>query len=599
MSADDSSDLSSVPSDAEEDLQLKKKDGILKFFSKAPRHSATRKVETPSPPRKQRAPSPPHEFVLADNPDIAFICMFRSRFTEAFPKSLVNFGPQELERDIVETVPGEGVEHLLCAVLGLLLNRKQDIKPGHYNRALEEAIQTHKSQWAKDWESKNPLSGGATFASMAPTERLTLLRTLILWSLSSSDAVKGLIQASYKQSRHEDDLNQPLSVQPWGSDSDKRRYYLIEGLDDTHFRVYRESNYTGLKRTWWSVAGDIDELKALASKLLNEDGGQKARLLSTKMTAAIPRFEATEEKRKRREYRQIRKQQFKRPEPNYSMYEGRTRGKRMKYTYSDEEDEVYSDFTTARRSTRHTGTHTPAESSGPTITQSGRQVKSRHGGAYGESMLSGTGSITVSGFDGVNDEPSHDESIGGRPPRRAAAINGQASKTQPGLHIEGYNNVDEMTSDEEGDASEQDYGDDEEEEIPLESDVDDQDDLSDLDEDEEIDDGERKKLIVKLPIKTPTPEKKTNIKLRFSPEKDSPKTLFIGTANGDAHETRAVSVTVEAKENMQPASSPTSGPATANSSQVSNKIIALSPKPPAQPASPLTIRRSPEKFVVH
>jgi hypothetical protein len=45
-------------------------------------------------------------------------------------------------------------------------------RPGHYNRALEEAIQSHKSQWAKDWESKNPLSGGAAFSSMSPTERV-------------------------------------------------------------------------------------------------------------------------------------------------------------------------------------------------------------------------------------------------------------------------------------------------------------------------------------------------------------------------------------------------------------------------------------------
>lgn len=54
--------------------------------------------------------------------------MFRSRFTEAFPKSLANFGPQELERDVVETIPGERVENFLCALLGLLLNRKQDVK---------------------------------------------------------------------------------------------------------------------------------------------------------------------------------------------------------------------------------------------------------------------------------------------------------------------------------------------------------------------------------------------------------------------------------------------------------------------------------------
>lgn len=54
--------------------------------------------------------------------------MFRSRFSEVFPKSLANFGPQEIERGVVDTVPSEQVEDLLCALLGLLLNRKQDVK---------------------------------------------------------------------------------------------------------------------------------------------------------------------------------------------------------------------------------------------------------------------------------------------------------------------------------------------------------------------------------------------------------------------------------------------------------------------------------------
>lgn len=49
------------------------------------------------------------------------------------------------------------------------------------------------------------------------------------------------------------------------------------------------------KRTWFSVAGDIEELKVLSDKLTTQDGGQKARLLSQKMMSAIPRFEATEE----------------------------------------------------------------------------------------------------------------------------------------------------------------------------------------------------------------------------------------------------------------------------------------------------------------
>lgn len=45
------------------------------------------------------------------------------------------------------------------------------------------------------------------------------------------------------------------------------------------------------------MAGDIDELKSLSEKLCTEDGGQKARALSQKMLAAVPRFEATEEVR--------------------------------------------------------------------------------------------------------------------------------------------------------------------------------------------------------------------------------------------------------------------------------------------------------------
>jgi hypothetical protein len=85
--ADDSSDLSSlsslspVPSDdeveipADEKLSKSKgskrsKDGILKFFPKISEQAP----KEPSPPPRKRSPSPPHEYVLADNPDIAVCC---------------------------------------------------------------------------------------------------------------------------------------------------------------------------------------------------------------------------------------------------------------------------------------------------------------------------------------------------------------------------------------------------------------------------------------------------------------------------------------------------------------------------------------------
>ena len=54
--------------------------------------------------------------------------MFRSRFSEAFQKSLPHYGPQDIEFGIVGTPPGEQVERLLCALLGLVLNRKKDIE---------------------------------------------------------------------------------------------------------------------------------------------------------------------------------------------------------------------------------------------------------------------------------------------------------------------------------------------------------------------------------------------------------------------------------------------------------------------------------------
>ncbi|KAK8872733.1 hypothetical protein PGQ11_003247 [Apiospora arundinis] len=508
---DDSSDLSSlsslspVPSDDEGDDGLPQdKKGILNYFTKLPKGAKAKASERePSPPAPKRPASPPHEYILADNPDIAFVVMFRSRFDPVLPKSLPNFGPQELERDITDSTPGDRVELFLCAVLGLLLNRKQDVKPGHYNRALEDAIATHKNQWAKSWGEKSPLAGGATFGAMNPTERLTLLRTLIIWALSSSEAVKGMINTSYKGNRHEDDLNQPLSVQSWGSDSDKRRYYLIEGLDDTAFRVYRESNPQGFNRTWWSVAGSIEELNELIDKLLTVDGGPKARKLAQQMQTAVPRFEATEEKRKRREYRQAQKERFKRPEPGFSLYEGRTRGKRMKYTYSDDEDFV-SDSTGTRRSGRNTGTNTPAEPAGPVTTASGRQIK-----APSRMTVDASNNITTTSPE--RDEETRPSSKGssvgptGRPRRSAAANHGTNGWTKS-TRTRGYNSMD----DEEEEESEPDLGDDEEEHVPDESDEEEEEEeeedelaedeeMGDEDNEEDLDDSP-KSMVVKLKV---------------------------------------------------------------------------------------------------
>lgn len=55
--------------------------------------------------------------------------MFRNRFAEIFPKTVTNLGPQDIERGVVESRPGEQIENLLCALLGFVLNRQ---KPPEY-----------------------------------------------------------------------------------------------------------------------------------------------------------------------------------------------------------------------------------------------------------------------------------------------------------------------------------------------------------------------------------------------------------------------------------------------------------------------------------
>lgn len=302
-----------------------------------------------------------------------------------------------------------------------------------------------------------------------------------------------MINQHYK-SRTDDDLNIPLSVQSWGSDGDKRRYFLIEGRDDTAFRVYRESNPAGLQRTWWSVAGSIDELKALAEKLESTDGGPKAKALAKRITNSIPRFEATEDKRRRREYRLMRKDQFKRPDNGMSLYEGRTRGKRMKYTYSDDEG---SDSTN-RRSTRNTGNHSPAEPAGPVVTARGRQIRAPVR-LNAESVTNGLQSAAPS-VQGDADVGMVEPSVGptGRPRRSAAVhhgMNGWASKKRKTAAYD---------SEDDDDGSEPDFGDNEEEHVPDETEDDDEDEFDEPeldDEDDEMADHSKKTRMFTFPIK--------------------------------------------------------------------------------------------------
>ena len=54
--------------------------------------------------------------------------MFRHRFADAFPKTVPNLGPQDVEYGVVESPPSEPIEQYLCALLGLVLNRQKPVE---------------------------------------------------------------------------------------------------------------------------------------------------------------------------------------------------------------------------------------------------------------------------------------------------------------------------------------------------------------------------------------------------------------------------------------------------------------------------------------
>lgn len=164
----------------------------------------------------------------------------------------------------------------------------------------------------------------------------------------------------------------------------------------------------------------------------------------------------------------------------------------MKYTFSDEEEEEDgSDALSVRRSGRN-GRDTPAVASGPTVTASGRQVRSRATGLYGESLLSGQATERASPATG---EYERSDASGEQPPTNGRATRGVNSSSngwrRGRTHIETYNSVDEMDDEDDATTSggEWDAGD--EDEAADQMDVDE-------DENDFEDDDEPKTLVVHL-----------------------------------------------------------------------------------------------------
>ena len=284
----------------------------------------------------------------------------------------------------------------------------------------------------------------------------------------------------------------------------------------------------------------------------------------------------------------------------------------MRYTY-DEDDSFVSDdnASSTRRSTRQSGRNTPMDA-GPTYTASGRQIRAPKTGEYGESLLSkevnGTDELAPEFADGgasgvqssrAGTEDSDPVRGGGRATRAAGrqAVNGAANPRKR-KHIDGYNDIDSMSDEEEASGGEWDSdkneADDDDENMPDADDEADGEGEDSVDEEDEEANKEQQSLVVKLkvPSKSPAPPEVKNEDTAMAhgsatPAPGDDATIGASTLNGDGAATTAGNH-LSAHPGSSPATGPSGYPTPTSSSYVSKaaegKTGSTLPLAPSAPA---------------
>ncbi|KAG5437681.1 hypothetical protein PCANB_000718 [Pneumocystis canis] len=251
--------------------------------------------------------------------DIAYIVIFRNRFSQGI------LGEPEALDKIVE---------LLCRLVTLCLNRKKAVESKHFSHALNESVDAHIKHLDPSWCGYNPLHRNRGFYSLDASNKLKLLCCLVDWCLMSSEAVRSFIDENYKNSTSNDTKN-ALSVNPLGKDGKNRKLWLIEG-NDTPFRVYRESKSRSGSIKWESIAGTADELRQYAQSLSNDSSSDAITLVPKILEQVCPRVEKAQIRRDKLEANRARLAALNIESTLIGM---RTRGKRIKYTFTDDDDD--------------------------------------------------------------------------------------------------------------------------------------------------------------------------------------------------------------------------------------------------------------------
>ncbi|KAK9467434.1 hypothetical protein V1512DRAFT_205996 [Lipomyces arxii] len=365
MSDDEEEEEGEGAEELDEEGEDEEESAVPEIIKKEP--TLTLRLTATKPQRKK--------FVLeprtpSNAPEVSVVVMFRAKFGAAF-EGVPDFGPQDVEDGLVSEQLTPELDAFLCRILTLVLSRKKNVESGHYNRALEEAVSINGAIYWGLARHNGPFKSNKSFVSLDWEGRLEVLVALVHWALASSDQIRKLLAKGYSAGRLEDDRNCPLAVMPLGMDGERRRYYIIEGLNDAKFRLFRETNPRKQLVNWTPIASSAAEVEQCAEKLANEDTdkSRNAKTLAAKLRAEATRLEGCELRRNKRAYRKSFELEAL-SSGDGGLYLGRTRGRRVNYNAS--EDEFLADGE-GRRSTRQGSPET--DSSTVYTTASGRAIR--------------------------------------------------------------------------------------------------------------------------------------------------------------------------------------------------------------------------------
>ncbi|CAN6675085.1 hypothetical protein TRVA0_085S00122 [Trichomonascus vanleenenianus] len=305
------------------------------------------------------------EDIPANSPSIAQIVLFQEQFPSLF-EGIPRLGPQDIERGVqVSEGFSPEVEALFCRLLTLVLNRKKPVENGKYLRALEELQALLPSLGVSEaWPRHMKLKAKYKTDVIIPLSwqhRVEVLRMLTLWTVANNEQAKAIVNETrsrpamhgaldrfFKEEKGEDDLEENggeevlegVDVGPIGMDSERRRYFFVQGYGDTEFRLYRTTNPYLRYFSWKSVASTADGIEQLITQgALAEDSSEDAQKLREKLGRVLPLLRESESRR----YKVLVKEEKKRQQieelaqvrSGEGRYAGRTRGRRINYNVDD------------------------------------------------------------------------------------------------------------------------------------------------------------------------------------------------------------------------------------------------------------------------